>query len=44
VTEITALSMDTRQPISLYSHIHSAHEKDYRSVNQVTFNTIYTLI
>ena len=37
VTEITALSMDTRQPISLYSHIHSAHEDNYRSVNHVTF-------
>lgn len=37
VTEITALSKETRQPIRLYSHIHSVREGNYPSVNHVTF-------
>ena len=40
VTEMTALSHRTRQPISLYSHIHSSHSKNYTSVNDITFRAL----
>ena len=40
VTEITALSRNTRQPVSLYSHIHSAREENYTSVNDITFQAL----
>lgn len=40
VTEITALSRDSRQPVSVYSHIHSASEKGYVSVNDVLFQAL----
>lgn len=40
VTEITALSERTRQPFSLFSHIHSSHEKEYVSVNEITFRAL----
>ena len=36
VTEITALSRNIRHPVSLYSHIHSAREENYTSVNDIT--------
>ena len=37
VTEIVGISQKQRQPISLFSHIHSSKEKDYKSANTVTF-------
>ena len=40
VTEITALSERTRQPFSLFSLIHSSHEKEYVSVNDITFKAL----
>ncbi|MGI6725882.1 MAG: transposase [Christensenellales bacterium] len=40
VTEITALSRNTRHPVSLYSHIHSAREENYTSVNDITFRAL----
>ena len=40
ITEITALSEKTGQPFSLYSHIHSSHEKGFVSVNDITFNAL----
>ena len=36
-TEMTLLSNADSQPISLFSHIHSSHEKDYKSANTVTY-------
>ena len=40
VTEMTALSERTRQPYSLFSLIHSSHEKEYVSVNDITFKAL----
>ena len=40
VTEITALNRNTRQPVSLYLHIHSAREENYTSVNDITFQAL----
>ena len=40
VTEITALSRNTRQPVSLYSHIHSSREENYISANEITFHAL----
>lgn len=40
VTEITALSMGSRQPVSIFSHIHSSKEKNYLSVNDVTYQAL----
>lgn len=40
VTEITALSRNTRQPVSLYSHIHSSREENYISANEITFQAL----
>ena len=39
-TEMTLLSNADSQPISLFSHIHSSHEKDYKSANAVTYKGI----
>lgn len=36
VTEIVALTRRTKQPFSVYSHIHSSHETGYKSVNDIT--------
>lgn len=36
-TEIVGLSKQNNQPISLFSHIHSSTQKNYRSTNTVTY-------
>ena len=40
VTEMTALSRQTLQPVSLFSHIHSARGAGYVSVNDITFRAL----
>lgn len=40
VTEIVGLTENMRQPISLFSKIHSSISKDYVSANDVTFEAI----
>ncbi len=40
VTEITALTRQTRQPISVHSHLYSAVSEDFKSVNEVTFDAL----
>lgn len=40
VTEITTLTEQARQPVSLYSQIHSSQEKDYVSANDITFKAL----
>ena len=35
-----ALTKNEKQPISVYSHIHSSHEKNYKSTNVETFKGI----
>lgn len=37
VTEIVGLTANKRQPVSLFSHIHSSKEKGYKSTNMVLF-------
>lgn len=44
VTEIVGLSKENRQPLSLFSHIHSSKEKGYKSTNTVTFNGLGKVI
>ena len=39
VTEATVLT-ENRQPVSLFSKIHSSEEKDFSSINTITFSTI----
>ena len=39
-TEMVVLSKAQKHPISLFSHIHSSHEKDYKSANTVTYTGI----
>lgn len=31
---------DSNHPVSIYSRIHSSHEKGFTSVNHITFETI----
>lgn len=40
VTELVALSEKTRQPFSIFSHVHSSHEKGYTSVNSITLEAL----
>ena len=40
MTEIVALSSQTHQPFSLFSHIHSSREKEYVSVNEITLKAL----
>ena len=40
ITEITALTKESRQPLSLYSKIHSSQEKDFVSVNTITYEAL----
>ena len=40
VTEITTISGQRKQPFSLFSHIHSSHEKDYVSANAITYTAL----
>lgn len=44
VTEIVGLSNDKKQPLSLFSHIHSSKEKGYKSTNTVTFQGLENVI
>lgn len=44
VTEIVGLSKYNKQPLSLFSHIHSSREKGYKSVNTVTFDGLEKVI
>jgi hypothetical protein len=37
-TEMVMLSNADSQPVSLFSHIHSSHEKDYKSANTITYH------
>ena len=40
VTEITALTQGNKQPVSLFSHIHSSREDNFVSVNEITFRAL----
>lgn len=44
VTEMVALSKKQKQPISVYSHIHSSYQKNYKSTNDETFKGIDQVI
>ena len=44
VTEMVALTENKKQPISLFSHIHSSTEKDYKSTNTVTYQGLDEII
>jgi len=44
VTEMVALTEKKKQPISLFSHIHSSTEKDYKSTNTVTYQGLDEII
>lgn len=44
VTEVVALSENEKQPISLYSRIHSSVEKNYSSMNTVTYEGLDTAV
>lgn len=44
VTEIVGLTANKKQPISLFSHIHSSREKDYKSTNTVLFKGLDEVI
>lgn len=44
VTEIVGLTAKERQPVSLFSHIHSSKEKNYKSVNTVLFQGLVQVI
>ena len=43
-TEIIGLTKDNKQPISIYSQIHSSKSKDYISANDETFKALNTTI
>jgi hypothetical protein len=40
LTEMVALTHQEQHPISVYSHIHSSHEKRYKSTNEETYKGI----
>ncbi len=40
ITEIVGLTQNMKQPISIFSKIHSSTEKDYVSANSVTFEAL----
>ncbi len=44
VTEIVGLTANKKQPISLFSHIHSSKEKGYKSTNTVLFKGLEDVI
>jgi len=44
VTEVVGLTTRKKQPISLFSHIHSSKEKDYKSTNEVLFRGLRQVI
>jgi len=41
-TEIICLTQNNRQPISMYSQIHSSQSKEYISANDETFKALDT--
>ena len=44
VTEMVAITENRKQPISLFSHIHSSTEKEYQSTNTVTYQGLDEVI
>jgi len=44
VTEMVALTKRNKQPISVFSHIHSSTEKAYKSTNSVTYEGLDQVI
>lgn len=44
VTEMVAVTQDKKQPISLFSHIHSSTDMQYRSTNTVTYQGLDEVI
>jgi hypothetical protein len=44
VTEIVGITKNQKQPISLFSHIHSSKEKEYKSDNEETFKALDEVI
>lgn len=44
VTELVGLTANKRQPVSLFSHIHSSKEKGYKSTNMVLFQGLNHVI
>ena len=44
VTEMVALTKEKKNPLSLFSHIHSSKEKDYKSANAITFEGLDKVI
>ncbi|GAB1376549.1 hypothetical protein MASR1M48_13990 [Lactococcus petauri] len=44
VTEIVGLTAKEKQPVSLFSHIHSSKEKEYKSTNTILFQGLREVI
>lgn len=44
VTEIVGLTAKKKQPVSLFSKLHSAREKEYKSANEVLFSGLKQVI
>jgi hypothetical protein len=44
MTEMVGLTANKKQPVSLYSHLHSSLEKDYKSTNHVLFQGLNQVI
>lgn len=44
VTEMVGLTANKKQPVSLFSHLHSSREKDYKSTNEVLFQGLNHVI
>ena len=44
ITEIVGLTEDKKQPISIFSSVHSSTSKDYVSANTVTFDALDNVI
>ena len=44
VTEMVALTQNKKHPVSLFSKIHSAKEKEYKSTNHITFQGLTSVI
>lgn len=40
VTEVAALTKDSKQPVSLYSLVHSSAERNYVSANDITYRAL----
>jgi len=44
MTEIAGLTANKKQPVSLFSHLHSSKEKHYKSTNEVLFQGLNQVI